>query len=286
VRDRRLWLWLILPALLTLGPLVLYPLGRMAALSLHDSEYGFEGARWVGLANYAELWGDRFFRRATWNTVVFTLAATTLEVAAGLGLALLFHRPFPGRGGLTLALAAPYALSTMVVTAIWRAWFNSDVGYLNVAARSLGLAPVPWLTSPDVALWSIVLADVWQTAPFAFLIILAGLRMIPGAIYEAARIDGAGPFRTFRDHTLPLLAPYLAAAALLRSIDSFKLFDKVYAMTGGGPGLATETLSLFVFRSAFRWFDAGKAAAGAMVMAAVAALLAALYARALMRGRR
>lgn len=281
----RLAALLIAPCLAVLVPLVLYPLGRMLALSLFRAEYGFEDAVFVGLDNYAALARDAFFRRAGWNTVVFTLMATAAEVAAGLGLALLFQRPFPGRGALTLALILPYALSTMVVTAIWRAWFHHDVGYLNIALGALGLAPVAWLTDPDIALSAIVLADLWQTAPFAFLIILAGLKLIPAAVYEAARVDGAGPWRSFRDITLPLAAPYLLAAALLRSVDSFKLFDKVYAMTGGGPGLATETLSMFVFRAAFRFFEGGRAAAAATVMVVVAGLMALAYARLIARGR-
>lgn len=284
--DRRLLILMLSPALALLGALALWPLMRLVALSMVEAEYGFEGARFVGLANYARLAEDRFFARAAWNTVAFASVATALEVAAGLGLALLFHRPFPGRSTLMLALCAPYALSTMVVTAIWKAWFHHDVGWLNVALNAAGLPPVAWLTDPDIALWSIALADLWQTAPFAFLIILAGLRTIPAEVYEAARIDGAGRWATLRDITLPLVAPYLFAAALLRALDSFKLFDKVYAMTGGGPGVSTETLSMFVFRAAFRFFDAGMAAAASVVMILLAAMLGAAQARALARGRR
>ena len=180
-------------------------------------------------------------------------------------------------------LLAPFVLSTMVVTAIWRAWFHFDLGFLNNLLRTVGLPGLPWLFDPNLALWSIVLVDVWQTAPFAFLIIFAGLRLIPQDVYEAARVDGAGPWRRFRDMTLPLLAPYLFVAALLRSVDSFKLFDKVYAMTGGGPGNATETLSIYVHRLAFRFFDIGMASAAALVMVVVAGGLATIYARQLLR---
>jgi multiple sugar transport system permease protein len=158
------------------------------------------------------------------------------------------------------------------------------VGFLNNTLRAFGLPGVPWLFDPALALPSIALVDIWQTAPFCFLILFAGLRAIPPEIYEAARVDGAGPWRRFWTITLPLLAPSLFVAALLRSLDSFKLFDKVYALTGGGPGNATETLSMHVHRLAFRDFDIGMASAAANVMIVVAALLAAVYAQRLMRG--
>jgi multiple sugar transport system permease protein len=271
------------PAAVLFALLTLYPLVRLLLLSFAATEHGFEGAHFVGLDNYAELLGGRAFRRATWNTVAFTLMATVSEVLLGLALALLFDRAFPGRRALTLIVLAPYVLSTIVVSAIWRAWFHYDVGFLNTLLRGLGLPGVAWLFDPALALPSIVLVDLWQTAPFCFLILYAGLRSIPPEVHEAARIDGAGLWRRFRDITLPLLAPYLLIAALMRSLDSFKLFDKVYAMTGGGPGNATETLSMHVHRLAFRFFDIGQASAAAMVMIVVAGLLAALYARRLMR---
>jgi multiple sugar transport system permease protein len=285
IAHHRLLPWLLLaPAVLLLGGLTLYPLGRTLALSAFATDYGFAGATFVGLDNYRDLLGDRFFRQAVLNTVVFTLAATAIELALGLGLALLLDKAFAGRSLVMTLLLAPFVLSTMVVTAIWRAWFHYDLGYLNNLLRAVGLPAVSWLFDPSLALWSIVLVDVWQSTPFAFLILLAGLRLIPRDVYEAARIDGAGAWRRFVDMTLPLLAPYLVIVALLRSVDSFKLFDKVYAMTGGGPGNATETISLYVFRQGFRFFDIGMASAAAVVMIAVAGVLAAFYALSLMRG--
>jgi multiple sugar transport system permease protein len=285
IAHHRLLPWVLLaPALLLLCALTFYPLGRTLALSFFATDYGFEGATFVGLENYAELLGNRFFRQAVLNTVVFTLVATIVEVALGLGLALLLDRAFVGRGLVMTLLLAPFVLSTMVVTAIWRAWFHFDLGFLNNVLRALGFTPVAWLFDPNLALWSIVLVDVWQSVPFAFLIILAGLRLIPRDVYEAARIDGAGSWRRFVDLTLPLLSPYLLIAALLRCVESFKLFDKVYAMTGGGPGQATETVSLYVYRQGFRFFEIGLASAAAMVMIVIAGGLAVTYAAAMLRG--
>lgn len=282
-QSRRTLFLLLAPALLLFALLTLYPLARLLLLSFTDSDYGFAGARFVGLANYEELLSGSGFRRAAWNTIAFALMATVTEVAAGLGLALLLERAFPARRWLTLVILAPYVLSTIVVSAIWRAWYHYDVGFLNTVLRGIGLPGVPWLFEPSIALGSIVLVDLWQSAPFCALILLAGLSAIPPEVTEAARIDGAGGLRRFRDITLPMLAPYLMIAALMRSLDSFKLFDKVYAMTGGGPGRATETLSLYVHRLAFRFFDIGQASAAAIVMILVAGAMGAVYARNLLK---
>ncbi len=276
----------ILPALLLLAGLTLYPLARSAALSFVATEYGFEGARYVGAANYADLFGDRFFRRATTNTIWFTLLATFSELALGLALALMVNRKFHGRSVVIPLLVAPFVLSTMVVTAIWSAWMHFDVGYLNNVLRVVGLDGAPWLFDPDLALYSIVLVDLWQTAPMVFLILLAGLQGIDEEIYEAARMDGAGSGWVLFTITLPLLVPHLLLAALLRSIDSFKIFDKVYALTGGGPGQATETLSMYLYRLGFKFFEVGMASAVAMIMVIVAGILAAVYAARILSGAR
>ena len=153
-----------------------------------------------------------------------------------------------------------------------------DVGYLNNLVRAAGLEGVPWLFEPDLALYSLVLVDLWQTAPMVFLILLAGLQSIDEEIYEAARMDGAGPVRVLFTITMPLLVPHLLLAALLRSIESFKIFDKVYALTGGGPGQATETLSMYLYRLGFKFSEVGMASAVAIVMVIVAGILAAVYA--------
>ena len=278
--DRTRWVLvpLMLPAALLIAALAIWPIVRVVILSLFDADYGLAGAAFIGLANYEDALSNRFFVRSISNTIIFTLAASVAEVVLGLALALLVHRHFPGRSVVLPLLIFPLVLSTMVVSAIWRSWFHYDLGYLNTLLAAFGLHPVRWLASPDLALWSIVLVDVWQYTPLTFLILLAGLQSIPGSVYEAARLDGAGPWRVFRDMTLPLIAGHLALALLLRTVDTFKLFDKVYALTGGGPGIATETMSLFVQRHAFRFNEMGLASAGAVLMLAVAGGLAALYA--------
>lgn len=284
--DRRRWvaMALITPALLFFLVLTVYPLLRSLILSFFYTDYGFTGAKFVGLENYIELFSNSFFRRATWNTVFFTFMATMSEVALGLGLAVLVNRRFPGRGFVVPALVAPYVLSNIVAAAVWRAWFHYDFGFLNNLLRAGGLSPVAWLFDPDLALYSVVLVDLWQTAPLPFLILLAGLQGISPEIYEAASIDGASGRQVLWRIVLPLIRPHLLLAALLRSIDSFKIFGKIYALTGGGPGNATETLSLYVYRLGFRFSDIGLASAAAMFMMVIAGCLAAIYAYHIMKG--
>jgi multiple sugar transport system permease protein len=282
--STRTGLILLAPAGLLFALLTLYPLGRGLVLAFFATDYGFEGARFVGFDNFRDLLTDSFFRRAIWNTVVFTLAATLCEVALGLALALLANRVIVGRRIMVPLLVAPFALSTMVVTAIWRAWFHYDFGFLNNVLRAVSLPPMAWLFDPALALGSLVAVDVWQTTPITFLILLAGLQSIQPELYEAAMLDGASAWQSFRRITLPLMMPHILLAALIRSIDSFKIFDKVYALTGGGPGQATETLSLYVYRLGFRFFDVGMASAAAVVMVAVAGVLAAFYARRIIGG--
>ncbi len=282
--HRRLVL-LIAPALVLLVLLAVYPVVRVAVLSLFETEYGLDGAVYVGLDNYRTLAGDRFFTRSALNTLHFTVAASLTQVGLGLAIALLLDRPFPGRRLVLPLVVVPLMLSTMVVAAIWRSWFHYDFGFLNALLGSVGLDGVGWLFDRDLTLWSIILVDVWQYTPLTVLILLAGLSAVPREVVEAARIDGAGRWRIFRTITLPLLAGPLALALLLRTVDTFKIFDKVYALTGGGPGLASEVLSLFVYENGFRFANVGIASAAAMVMVVIAGALAAVYATWMLRSR-
>lgn len=264
------------PALLVLGLLALYPLVRVIVDSFCDVDYVSGHRAFVGLTNYRAVVSDSAFDASFLNTLHFMIAASVAEVVLGLGLALLFARSFGGRRiALPLAIL-PMMMSTLVCSSIWRSWFNYS-GFLNALLGVFGIDGVPWLSDPHVAIWSLILVDVWQWTPAAFLVILAGLQSIPPELTEAARTDGASEWQCLRDITLPLAVPHIMLAMLLRSIDTFKLFDKVYALTGGGPGNATETLSTYIYDAGFRFFNVGPASAASVLMLAACAVLVSGY---------
>jgi multiple sugar transport system permease protein len=273
------------PALLVLAALALYPVVQVLIDSFCHVDYAAGRRTFVGLANYRAVLGDDAFTVGFGNTLRFGIAASLVEVALGFGLALLFVRAFPGRKiALPLAIL-PMMLSTLVCSAIWRNWLNYD-GFLNTLLATAGIGGVRWLSDPHLALWSLMLVDVWQWTPMAFLIVLAGLQSIPQELYESARTDGASEWQCLMHITLPLAAPQIALALLLRSIDTFKLFDKVYALTGGGPGNATQTLSTYIYDTGFRFFNVGLANAASVLMLAASALLVSGYVWQAVRKRR
>ncbi|ODP34127.1 carbohydrate ABC transporter permease [Pandoraea sp. ISTKB] len=269
----RRWLplvWLVGPALLVIGVLALYPVLRVLADSFFNVDYASGRRAFAGLANYRTVLADDNFSASFFNTMHFTVVASVCEVVLGGALALLFSRAFRGRRFVMPLLILPMMLSTLVCSAIWRNWLNFG-GFLNAGLAKFGLPGVQWLSDPGLAIWSLILVDVWQWTPMAFLIILAGIQSIDPELYEAARTDGASEWQCLRDITLPLLVPQFVLALLLRSIDTFKLFDKVYALTGGGPGNATQTLSTYVYDTGFRFFSVGPASAASVLMLLVAA---------------
>ncbi|OZG75250.1 sugar ABC transporter permease [Hahella sp. CCB-MM4] len=277
-RSRLQLISLMLPATLLLAVLTLYPISQILINAFSYVDYAGAERQFVGLDNFAELIDDWFFIGAVENTLVFSVMASFVQVGLGLLLAVLFDREFPVKRFALPIVIYPMMLSTLVCSAIWRAWYHYDFGFLNNALVSLGLSPVEWLFDPSLALFSVMLVDVWQWTPMSFLIILAGLQSVPADIKDAALTDGASGWRRFRYITLPLVMPQILLALLLRSIDTFKLFDKVYALTGGGPGNSTSTLSLFIYKQGFKFFNLGLASAGALMMLLIACLLSAVYA--------
>ncbi|MFL9949164.1 sugar ABC transporter permease [Paraburkholderia agricolaris] len=263
---------LVGPAGLVLGVLALYPVLRVLVDSFFNVDYASGQRAFTGLENYRAVLADSEFTASFFNTLQFTVVASVSEVVLGAALALLFYRAFRGRRFVMPLLILPMMLSTLVCSAIWRNWLNYS-GFLNALLAVFGLPGVQWLSDPNLAIWSLILVDVWQWTPMAFLIILAGLQSIAPELYEAARTDGASEWQCLRHITLPLIVPQIVLAMLLRSIDTFKLFDKVYALTGGGPGNATQTLSTYVYDTGFRFFNVGPASAASVLMLLVAAVL-------------
>jgi len=265
IRDRTLAWLLISPTLVVLIALSIFPVFYLAKVAFQTG--GGEEPHW-SLGNFTRLLTDGFFRSALLHTFIYAAAALTAEFLFGLGLALLVDRPLRGRSVLRSLLLVPMMLPPVVVGVIWRLMLNPDFGAVNGTLRSVGIPTdvLTWTASPTLAMVSVIAVDVWQWTPFMFLILLAGLQAIPDEPYEAATIDGASSWQAFRDITLPLLRPAILVALMLRTMDLLRVFDHIFILTEGGPGFSTETVSLYIFRSAFRFFDLGYAAAMSLVL--------------------
>ena len=270
--ERRLAAGLLLPGLGAIVLVTAFPLAYTLweSLHLHDLRMPWLGRPLVGLANYAELAGDPRFGEALAHSAFFTTVTVTLEVVLGLVLALALDRTFRGRGLTRVAVLLPWAVPSVVAALVWRFMFEGDSSVVNaLLGRSL-----PWFADARAAWVPLILADVWKTTPFVALLLLAGLQTIDPALHDAARIDGAGAWRRFREITLPLLVPALGVAMLFRALDAFRVFDVVYVLTGGGPGTATEPVSLYAFNVLFRNLRFGYGAAISMTVFLGAFLIA------------
>lgn len=284
IRGRSVFFSMIfLPAFVVVLFLTVYPVVNTIYLSFFDYNYLADEKTFIGLENFRKIGGDTVFRTAYGNTVLFAALATIAETLLGIVLALLFHGDFPGRRPTMITIIFPMMISTMVVCAVWRILYHYDAGLLNYLLRSMNLEPVGWLIDKRKALLSVVLVDIWQWTPFAFLVIQAGLNALPRSVFEAADIDGAGYFQKLFGVTLPMIASQILLVVMLRTIDTFRLFGKVYALTGGGPGNATETVSYYIYREGFSYFNLGRAAASAMFVLIGIALIAAVYIRGIMK---
>ncbi len=276
---------LILPAFLTLLLFGVFPVCWVVIHAFVDLDFNTNESTFVGIQNFIDLSEDWFFTSSIQTTIHFSIISSLLQVILGLLLALLFFEKFPGRKIALSIVIYPMMLSTLVVSSIWRSWFHYDFGMLNHWLGLLGINSIEWLFDPDLALYSIMLVDVWQWTPVTFLIVLAGLQGIPKDVLDACKTDGASKFQTLIHVILPMIKGHLFLALLIRSIDTFRLFDKVYALTGGGPGNSTETLSMFVYKHGFKFFEIGPASAASLVMLIIALSLSLLYAANILKGQ-
>lgn len=265
LRDRALPYLLIAPTVMVLLALSIYPL--LYSIKVAFQTGSGEAARW-SFANFSRLASDSFFLTALGHTLVYAIVALTFEFLLGLGLAVLLDRSLRGRSIFRAVLLIPMMIPPVVVGVVWRLMLNADFGAINGTLKGLGVntEALTWTGSPTLALASVIAVDIWQWTPFMFLVLLAGLQAIPQEPYEAAMIDGASAWQTFRHVTLPLLRPAMLVALLLRTMDLMRVFDQIFILTEGGPGFATETVSLYIYRAAFRFFDFGYAAAMSFVL--------------------
>ncbi|HYV23763.1 MAG TPA: sugar ABC transporter permease [Pyrinomonadaceae bacterium] len=273
--DKSLALALIAPTLTVLLALSIYPLIYSIKISFQSQS----GA--PTLQNFTRLITDQFFFSALAHTFIYAAIALTVEFLIGLALAVLLNEQMRGRSAFRSLLLVPMMLPAVVVGVVWRLMLNSNFGAVNGTLKGWGVNPeaLTWTASPKLAMASVIIADVWQWTPFMFLILLAGLQAIPQEPYEAALVDGSSAWQTFRHVTLPLLKPAILIALLLRSMDLLRVFDHIFIITEGGPGFATETLSLYIYRTAFRFSNFGYAAAMSFVLLLITNLISVGYIR-------
>ena len=280
--DRFLPYLLLAPAVLLVLTVVVYPLISGVETSMHFYRFG-NAIRNVGFSQYRQAFHDPEFTGAVWTTVKFVGAAVVIETLLGLGLALLCVKELPFIRAMRVVLIVPMVITPVVVGIVFRLIYASDIGLFTTASNFAGGGSVGILDSESRAFWGLVALDVWEWTPLIFLILLAGLQSLPQEPFEAARVDGAGVWRTFRDHTLPMLMPVLMVAIVLRTIDAFTTFDQVYVLTHGGPGNSTELISIYGYDTFFQFQQYGYAAAMLLMVALVVVACAFLAVRLMRR---
>jgi ABC-type sugar transport system permease subunit len=267
---------LIAPVHILILSMIVIPSIFVIWLSVTKSSFGL-APTYVGLENYIRVLSDPAFLRALRNTVVIVVFAVHAELGIGLLVALLFANGLPFRRVLLVAVLAPYAVSEVIAVVMWRFLFDPDAGPVTLALQAVGLPILDWSFEPSHAMILIALLTIWLHLPFTFIILYAARLVIPGDLYEAARIDGATNFQVFRRVTLPLLGPAIVVALVFRYIFAFRIFSEVWLLTNGGPARTTEVVATYLYREAFSYNAFGTAAATAWIMVVASLLLAAGY---------
>jgi trehalose/maltose transport system permease protein len=246
-RQARIGWVLLIPALAVVALVAIYPLGKTIYYSFTNQEFlqGIEPTKWVGLENYRTLWHDTIFRNAVWETIKFTLITVGFEFVLGMIIALVVNSSFKGRGAMRAVMLVPWAIPTVVAAQMWKWMFDDVYGVINDAGVRLHLLSHSraWISEPSTALASVCAVDIWKTTPFVALLLLAGLQVIPGDLYEAASVDGASKLQQFWRITLPLLRPAILVALIFRTLDALRVFDVFYVFFGNRPD--TQTMAIY-----------------------------------------
>jgi multiple sugar transport system permease protein len=258
------FLWFILPAVLVIVAVIVFPWMFTLWMSLFDWKIGSK-ARFAGLTNYVELATNTRFLVSILHTLIFTTLAVAGPLVLGTFAALVFHTKFPLRGFLRGAFVLPMMATPVAIALVWVMMFHPQQGVLNYLLSLVGIPPSEWVYSPHLAIPCLVLVDIWQWTPLVMLIVLGGLASLPTDPFEAAYMEGATRWQTFRHVTLPLLMPFILVAAVVRLIDALKTFDTIYVITQGGPGTSSETINLYLYLQAFSFYQIGKASSVVVV---------------------
>ena len=287
--DLRIMQFFILPTIILLILLNIFPLIYSLFLSFTNYSVINPGVapEWVGIQNYQQILSDERFWHHFAVTGRYALISVAIQTLIGFGLALLLRQKFKGSGFVTTLILVPMMLSPIVVATFWKLIFNPSSGIFNYLLGYTNINTAPeWLGDPTLAMWAIIIVDVWMWSPFVMLLCLAGLSAIPEYLYEAAAIDRASAWFQFRRITLPQVMPLLLIAVLFRTIEAFKQFDLVQGLTGGGPGDATEVVSIRLYKLAFSGqFDTGTSSALAYIILVVIIAVSNLYIRSLNKAR-
>ncbi|MFF9001996.1 carbohydrate ABC transporter permease [Streptomyces achromogenes] len=282
---RRLAQWgFVVPAVLFMLLFFGYPLVRNVVMSFqhYTPKTFFTGeAPLNGFDNWSAVFRDALFGKALWHTLVFTAGSLLGQFCAGLALAVFFTRRFPLNGVLRSLILLPWLVPMVVSGIVWRRILDQDTGVLNSFLDTVGLdGHTPWLTSPHMALLSVILVNIWIGIPFNMVILYGGLQEVPRELYEAAALDGASGWRTFRSVTLPTLRPVITVVLVLGFMSTVKILDLILALTDGGPADATQTLGTLTYQNSFVRLDFGAGAVVGNVLILISAVFAVFYLRA------
>ncbi|HEY8446540.1 MAG TPA: sugar ABC transporter permease [Thermomicrobiales bacterium] len=282
--ERNLAWLLVAPAIAMFALFAIYPTASALLFSLSRARLirGSLERTYIGLDNFRRAFEDPLVRQSAAFTIKWSLSVTAMEVLLGLLIALLVSQLARGRGLITSLLIIPIIMPPVSVAVAWRFMYDPAFGIFNYLLNLVGLGDVYWLSDPDVATYALMAVDVWQTTPFVFLLLYAGLISLPRDPYEAAAIDGASPWFTFRTVTLPLLKPVLLVVILLRVIDSARIFDKILVMTRGGPGSQNYSMTYTIYQEFIPKFDFGYTAALSFLFQLSLVIVATIYVRRVM----
>jgi multiple sugar transport system permease protein len=274
-RRHRRYYFFAVPALVVVGAVIIFPWLFTVWMSAFDWKIG-SAAHFIGWENYVGLARNQRFLESIVHTFYFTALAVVVPLILGLVAALIFHRRFPFRGMLRGIFTMPMMATPVAVALVWTMMFHPQQGVLNYLLSLVGLPPSLWVYSPTWVIPSLVLVEIWHWTPLVMLIVLGGLAALPTEPYESARLDGASEWQLFRYITLPLIAPFLVVAAVIRTIDALKAFDTIYVISQGGPGTASETINLYLYLQAFAFYNVGNASAVVVVFFVIILALALL----------
>jgi multiple sugar transport system permease protein len=278
----------VVPAALAILALFGYPVVKNLVMSFQDytlRTFFTDQAPWVGLQNYVTVIQDDVFSKAVVNTALFTIGSIAGQFVIGMLLALFFHKNFPLNGVLRALFLLPWLIPLIVGSAAWRAILEQDSGILNVTLQNLGIidSPVPWLTSPDVALIAVILVNIWLGIPFNLTLLYSGLQHIPDELYEAGAMDGATGWKAFWNITLPNMRAVVGVTLMLGVIYTLKVIDIILGLTQGGPANATQTIATQSYRDSFVEFKFGQGAALSNILIAISLVFSVVYLRATRR---